>query len=162
MNRKAPLRIRYPKTHKQHQSKEAVPTSSQNYNEYLERLVKLIPAEVLGVYLTIRNAASEDGEVNILETHPWVPVLGLFLVILVRIMGTRIPIIQTVSGQEVKRWNVEWGVVIISSISFFIWVYAMGDAFPLIREIDDNVVISSMVALWTFVIPYFYKPASIN
>ena len=50
---------------------------------YLERLVALIPAEVISLYLALVNFTSGS------ENH-WIPFVGLVLVIFVRIMGTRV------------------------------------------------------------------------
>lgn len=126
-------------------------------NDYLQRLIKLIPAEVLGIYLTIRNATANDsGQINIPNDYLWLPIFGLILVLFVRIIGTNIIIKEEIEGKIKTKWDIEWPLVLISSISFIIWVYAMGDG-PTIEGKPDKVMITAAVCIWTFVVPYFYK-----
>lgn len=126
-------------------------------NDYLQRLIKLIPAEVLGIYLAIRNATANDsGEINIADNYIWLPIVGLGLVLFARIVGTNIITKKTVKGKTVTKWDIEWPLVAISGISFIIWVYAMGDG-PIFNSYPDNVMIAAAVSIWTFAVPYFYK-----
>jgi hypothetical protein len=67
-------------------------------------------------------------------------------VILVRTLGTRR------DGQKIQ-----WLVVLISSISFALWVYATGGNFLNIALPSTPGIISTAVGVWTFLIPYFYK-----
>jgi hypothetical protein len=63
-------------------------------------------------------------------------------------MGTKPP------GPTLK--GVQWWAVAISSISFVIWVYAMGGHF-LDWVITDPGIPSAAVLIWTVVIPILYK-----
>ncbi len=154
------FRIRYPQEN--NGGKAAFNTqanSRKSKNDYLERLVKLIPAEVIGIYLTIRNAAADDnGDINIVEDYPWLPITGLILVIIVRIYGSRVPVKVEKKGEIIEKTDIEWGMVLISSISFFIWLYAIGDQFPKMEWLNDKVLITALVSIWTFSVPYFYRP----
>lgn len=126
-------------------------------DDYLQRLIKLIPAEVLGIYLAIRNATANDsGKINIAENYSWLPVVGLLLVLFTRIVGTNIITKKKVKGKSVTKWDIEWPLVVISGVSFIIWVYAMGDG-PLFNNYPDPVMIAAAVSIWTFAVPYFYK-----
>jgi len=52
-------------------------------------------------------------------------------------------------------------LVIISAISFIIWVYATGGSFISgDTEIFSGFVIGVVVAVWTFLVPYIYREKS--
>lgn len=126
---------------------------------YLERLVALIPAEVISLYLALVNFTSgsvnqTDAGINISENH-WIPFIGLALVIFVRIMGTRV-LIPKENGKQ--TWDIEWPLVIISALSFIIWVYATGGSF-ISGDIKlfGSIGIGAAVLIWTFIVPYIYK-----
>lgn len=129
----APFRI-----HKQ-PSGGVVPTSGakQSGDVYMERLVKLVPSEVIGIFLAGKGYADK-----------WVgnwAAICMVLVLISRIWGTR-----------EKGKPIQWMGVVVSFISFAIWIYAIG-AHILNSVLPDNSVAYIAVLVWTFVIPYFYK-----
>lgn len=106
---------------------------------YLARLVKLIPSEVVALYLTFKEVAAT-----------WLGVwalICLFLVVLVRAATTR------GSGQPIQ-----FGAVAIASVSFVLWIYATGGTI-LGLQLPTTVpgLISVSVGVWTFIIPFIYK-----
>lgn len=105
-------------------------------DEYLERLIKLIPAEVVALYLTFKEVASS-------WLHIWAWIC-LGLVVLVRSAGT---------FTDAKR--VQWRAVIVASVSFVLWVYATGG--HLVELSLPTGAISVAVGVWTFLVPMFYK-----
>ena len=109
-------------------------------DEYLTRLVKLIPAEVVALYLSFKEV--DSGWLGIFS------LVCLGLVILVRTLGT--------STTKPVRKPRQMKAVAISSVSFVLWVYAM-DGYFLVQFAIPVGVISVAVAVWTFVVPYFYK-----
>jgi hypothetical protein len=157
---KSPLRIKYPKNpltaeHQQLKGLSEEPTS--DYNDYLQRLIKLIPSEAIGIYLTVKNMVPEGQ--SVCGDHNWLPIVGLIPLLIIRILGTRV---QAVSDDGTKpKISVEWGLVLISIVSYFIWIYSIGDCvlgyWPK-SEIDPPFIIAIVVMLWTFLIPYIYKP----
>lgn len=126
---------------------------------YVERLARLIPAEVLGIYLTFRGLAGPGSPQNNggvtdspdLFALSW-PVICFALVILSRIWGSRPP------GTSVSKAlsTAQWPVVFISTVSFVLWVYATGDSFFNLT-IEDQRWISAGVGVWTLIIPWFYR-----
>jgi hypothetical protein len=105
-------------------------------DDYLTRLVKLIPAEVVALYLTFKEVAADWLAI-------WATVC-LVLVVIVRALGT--------SGANKP---VQWGAVVVAAVSFVLWIYATGG-----HIIDVTLpagVISAAIGLWTFVVPWFYK-----
>ncbi len=114
---------------------------------YMGRLIRLIPAEVLGLYQTLYGIFAEPPPSSLLK---WLPVLGILLVILVRAWGTR-----DASG----NWNtVQWLAVIVSVVSFVIWVLVSGNSIAGF-VLPDLRIGSALMVVWVFVVPYFYKGA---
>jgi glucan phosphoethanolaminetransferase (alkaline phosphatase superfamily) len=128
----SPLRIR----------KEIAATGTapaEKGDQYLGRLVKLIPSEVLAVYLTFKEAAAS-----------WLGIFAIIclgLVLLVRLVYTK-------DAEKLPQF----GAVIVAAVSFIIWVYATGGYFLHLKLPEAYPgIISVVVALWTFMVPYFYR-----
>ena len=104
---------------------------------YMERLVKLVPSEVIGIFLAGKGYA-----------EAWLgvwSVICLVLVLISRIWGTREP------GKPIQ-----WIGALVSFFSFAIWIYAIG-ANILNFQLPDKGIAYIAVLVWTFVVPYFYK-----
>ena len=120
---------------------------ADDLSAYMGRLIRLIPAEVLGVYQTLYGIFAQPPATRILE---WLPVIGLALVILVRSWGTR---------DAGDGWSsVQWLAVGVSALSFLIWVLVSGHSI-LGFVLPDLRIGSGLMVLWVFAIPYFYKGA---
>ena len=115
------------------------PSPSKQGDEYLKRLVLLIPSEVLALYLTFKEAAAS-----------WLGVwslICLLLVLLVRTVGTK------QQGKPVQAM-----AVVVACVSFVLWIYATGGqllGFALPASAPGAVSVA--IGVWTFVVPYFYK-----
>jgi hypothetical protein len=133
---RAPFRIRKPLV------EEVRPTAARrrspdSVEHWLERVVKLVPSEVVAVYLAGRGYAA---------TWPGIwSTICLALVLIVRIWGTR-------EG----RAGVQWTAVAVSAVSFVIWVYAIGGRFLRFTLPDDGIAYAA-VLVWTVILPIFYK-----
>ena len=108
-------------------------------DEYFQRLVKLVPIEVLALYLTFQEIAASWLGV-------WA-VVCLVLVLFVRTVGTH------QAGKPIQIVS-----VLVAAVSFVLWVYATGGHFLQIK-LPANIpgVTSVSVGVWTFLVPYFYK-----
>lgn len=131
----APLRIRSPEIAGAFTSQVA----REGGDLYLSRLVKLVPSEVVALYLTFKDTAVS-----------WLGVwatICLGLVVLTRTLG---------SHEAGKR--VQVGAVLVSMVSFTLWVYAT-DGYFLSVELPESPpgLISVAIGVWTFLIPLFYK-----
>lgn len=113
------------------------------FRSYMDRLIKLIPGEALGAYLTIRGIFSGPGEPS--PVLPYLPVLGLALVLISRIWGTRPP-----GGTAPQPIGVA-----LAAIAFVLWVLGMGHSF--IGAPIDGRIASTLIVVFSFVVPYFYK-----
>ena len=106
--------------------------------QYMDRLIRLIPSEVVAVYLAGKGYAEHW------PSGIW-PVICLILVFVIRIWGTRDP-----------SAGVQWVAVGVSAVSFVIWVYAIGGQFFSLR-LPDAGIASAAVLVWTVVVPLIYK-----
>jgi hypothetical protein len=103
---------------------------------WLARLVKLVPAEIVAVYLAGRPLAQER------YAGGW-PLVCLVLVVIVRAWGTS------------DRRGPQWISVGISAVSFVLWVYAMGGRF---LTLDVDVTLASLgVLVWTTLLPLLWR-----
>lgn len=99
----------------------AAPTAS--VDDYVQKVVKLIPSEVVGAYL-VGAAMVADGPAKEAEKAWWAAIC-LVAVIVLRIYLTRSGADPAVPGRRFQ-----WDAVVVSAISFAIWVHAMGDQLP--------------------------------
>lgn len=117
------------------------PPPGDTLKDYLERLIKLIPGEVVGIYLIgVGSIPADNGPV--LAT--WAAIC-LALVVFVRVYGTWEP---RVGPQKLA--------VAVAAVSFVIWVYTMGGPFA-VYGLQVQYVGSLLTLVWTFLVPYFYK-----
>jgi hypothetical protein len=120
--------------------------TGEGFKSYLDRLMKLIPAEVVGLYLIGSGfIPPEKREATVLWT-----VVCLIAVVVVKSYGTADP---------TKHEPPDWIHVGISCVSFIIWVYTIGGPFAAYR-LAVPWVGSLLVLAWTFFIPRLYHGAS--
>lgn len=143
----APFRVYTPTTEApflniRDRQREALPAEQLQQesegDQFLTRLVKLIPAEIIAIYLAGYEMSKEFiGEWSF---------ICLVLVLISRIWGTR------------EAGKVQWLGVVVSAISFVVWIYAMGNYLFdwVILEKYSNFP-SLAVLVWTFLVPFFYK-----
>ena len=140
----APLRITRPPVVKAAMRKggtaQEKPTPIQSY---MERLVKLIPAEVVGLYLVGQGIIPPAEKVALVV---W-SIICLGLVVLVRAKAT---------GDRANSISPQWSAVAVSTISFVIWVYNMQGPFQAFH-VAIPYLGSLAVLVWTFVVPFFYQ-----
>jgi hypothetical protein len=103
---------------------------------WLGRVVKLVPAEVVAVYLAGRPLAQES------YAGVW-PLVCMVMVVIVRAWGT------------MDKRGPQWVSVAISAVSFVLWVYAMGGHF-LTYRLDVNLA-SLGVLVWTTLVPVLWR-----
>lgn len=127
--------------------------SQAPFQAYMDRLIKLIPAEIIGVYLTVRGfwmdgtpVATTPGSVSSTFLGFW-PVVCVVLLWVTRGWGTRAPDGSWKSVQIVP--------IALATVSFLIWIYAIGDAVFGVKP--DPRLISTAVVVWVFLVPVFYK-----
>jgi hypothetical protein len=117
--------------------------ADDGFREYLERLLKMIPAEIVGLYTIGAGLIPSDA---VIGSVIWTGVC-LVLLIIVRVYGTGDP----KEGKPPQPVPVG-----IAAIAFLIWMYSIGGPFAKLG-IDVPWIGSLGVLVWSFVIPIFYK-----
>jgi hypothetical protein len=140
----APFRIQRPDAVGA-QTVSATGPSDSSLNFYLDRLLKLIPAEVVSLYV-VGVGIIPGGDVTLLAIWAIVCLVGLFAV---RIYGTSDP---------AKNVSPDWTHIILSAISYLIWIYSLGSLSIFgAMGIANPAVGSLLILVWTFFVPIFYK-----
>ncbi len=111
--------------------------AGQPTDEYLARLVKLVPSEVLAIYAAGTELAKT-----------WLGVWAFVCLVLVAVVRA------FASSQGGKP--IQWKAVAVSLVSFIIWIYATGGQFFSWSLLIPGVA-SIAVIVWTFLVPYIYK-----
>ncbi len=116
---------------------------NKDFKFYLDRLLKMIPAEVISLYLVGSGFIPADQPAVLLI---W-SIVCLVGVVVVRAYGTTDP---------EKNLPPDWTHVAISSVAFVIWVYSLGGPFAALGWYVPYIG-SLLVLAWTFFVPYLYK-----
>jgi len=115
------------------------PESAAAYDNYYSRLIKLIPAELIALYLALDGIVSAMPQKQILL---WV-VFGIALV------GGWFYLARVANVTRVAQR-------IITLMAFVIWVFVLGGPFAMLPWYDVNYG-KLLVTLYTFFVPLFYK-----
>ena len=121
----------------------AAPSRDQGFRSYLDRLLKMIPAEVVSLYVVGSGVIPEEQPLALVA---WT-VICLIAVVGIRAYGTADP--------EVKL-PTDWTHVGISAGAYMIWVYSLGGPFKA-YDLHVSYLGSLLVLAWTFVIPMIYQ-----
>jgi hypothetical protein len=113
------------------------------YESYLDRLMRMVPSEVVALYLV---GAGFIPKTDRIVLAIW-SVVCLGGVVAIRALGSR----------DVKAGKgPQWGSVAISSTAFVVWLYSLGGPFAAFGVYVPYIG-SLLVLAWTFFIPLFYK-----
>ena len=116
---------------------------ANSINDYKDRLVKLIPSEIITAYVTIKGLISGAGVTGNKNLLLWI-VFGI-LVILNPLY------LYYVTG--VKKL----GQIFFSSIAFILWVMVIGGTFTQILGFPSEFLGSILLVIYTLFIPFVYK-----
>jgi hypothetical protein len=144
--RTPPPKTRGPRLEENQPSPPPPPDPNAGFKEYLSRLLKMIPAEIVGLYMIGSGFIPSDQPLVLII---WSAVC-LVLLIILRIWGTADPAAGKPS-QPVP--------VFISAIAFVIWLYWLGGPFSAYPDHNLHVefVGSLLVLVWSFIVPIFLK-----
>jgi hypothetical protein len=115
------------------------PVKSAAYDNYYSRLVKLIPSEIIALYLAL------DG---IVSTMPQKKVL-LWVVFGISVEGAWIYLSRLANVSNLPQR-------ILTVLGFAVWVYVFGGPFALLPWYDANYG-KLLLVLYTFFVPLFFK-----
>lgn len=114
-----------------------------DFQGYLDRLMKMIPGEAVGLYLVGSGFIPATQSLVLLI---W-SIICLAGVIAIKAYGT---------ADRANQIPPDWIHVAISSVAFVIWVYSIGGPFAA-YGIATPYIGSLLVLAWTFFVPIFYK-----
>jgi hypothetical protein len=121
-----------------------MPRKVEKTDSYMNSLLKLIPSELVAVYLAIQTILIEE---NVEELIFWL--VALFFVVITPIWlftYTDVPK-DGVTLQEIRQ-------LIASTIAMGIWIFSLGGPFSFVEWYEENVQWAVLVVLllWTFII----------
>jgi hypothetical protein len=116
--------------------------TSQDFKGYLDRLMKMIPSEVVALYL-VGSGFIPSHQSLVLAL--WA-IVCLFGVIALKAYGT---------ADQTNKIQPDWIHVAISSFAFVLWVYTIGGPFAA-YGLAVPYIGSLLVLAWTFFVPIFY------
>jgi hypothetical protein len=137
----APYRITRPSLH----AADVGTAGGGDFKGYLDRLMKMVPGEVVGLYLVGSGFIPRD-QALVLAIWAFVCLIG---VIAVKAYGTADPAAHVAP---------DWVHVAISAVAFVIWVYSIGGPFAA-YNLAVPYIGSLLVLAWTFFVPLFYHGA---
>lgn len=107
-------------------------------DDYKDKLLKLIPAEVVALYLTLDGVISSAAKGSTLETALWVA-FGVGLA------GTPLYLTRVAGVSNALQ-------LAISTVSFVVWIFALGGPFAL-ADWYTSWIAASVLAVFTFSVP---------
>lgn len=125
--------------------------ANNSTDHYMERLVKLVPAESIAAYPLLSSLAEAQGQ--------WAIILVAWTLLGVSIVLRWHATTAGVKGPQQKA-------VAIAAVSFVIWVYVMGGTFGLTAMLGDlgeqfqsakEFLAILALVIWTILIPVFYQ-----
>ena len=131
----APFRITRPE-----RVRTAAAARQEEFKFYLDRMFKMIPAEVISLYLA-GTVVIPEGQLVVSVVWAVVCLAGL---VVLRAYGTADP-------ENSKP--TDWVHVGISAVAFVIWVITLGGPFAAVSPYIGSLA----VLVWTFFVPLFYK-----
>lgn len=121
------------------------PAPTASVDDYVQKVIKLIPSEMVGAYLVgATMAPTVVGE-------QWWAAVCLVAVIVLRVYLTRRGPDASTPGR-----NVQWDSVAVAAVSFVIWVHAMGDHLPGLGWVPAHVASQALI-LWSIFAPIIVK-----
>ena len=113
-------------------------------SNYQDRLLKLIPAEFIGLYVAVSQLVANEPSLR-------QPVLICIVVGFVVLIPVYLYFVQGIRRA---------GQLLVTSASFLVWAYSLGDAFQPGPWIQSNLFVpvigSIAIVLWTGLMPLFF------
>ena len=120
-----------------------MPREVNSTQSYADKLVKLVPTEIVGAYMVL------SGMIGFSQATPTAPGgLGNILIVVVSVILLAFTPIYLVRVSGVK--NVVQ--IIVTTISFIIWVYTLGGPF-IVFGIHSPLISSILLVLWQMIVP---------
>ena len=133
----------------------ATPAQTNRTDSYLTVLLKLVPAEVVSIYMAIRDSATQHHSL----TFWFFACLAVCFVLRAQASlpkrDAQHPGGNKGAGNPVSRWirDVQWTSVIVSCIAFLLWAFAIGPDRPVPALPLDQWLASALAALLSALAP---------
>jgi len=112
-------------------------------NVYKDRLLKLIPSEIVAAYLVIEGLIPKDDPQAALVSLISSVILLVFIPFYLK---------RTMAVQKPVQ-------ILFTMVSFVVWVYSLGGPFAH-YDLYTGYIGSVILVLWTLLIPFFYRPSA--
>ncbi len=119
------------------------PSQAQTVNDYKDRLVKLIPTEIITAYVTLKGLITGPGVEGNKSLLLWI-VFGILVVL---------NPLYLYYITNVKKA----GQIIFSSFAFVLWVMVIGGTFNTVFGFPAEYIGSIMLVIYTLFIPFVYR-----
>lgn len=133
-------------------------TGSKQAKGYVDRLVKLIPGEIVALYLAGKVQIASQYPAN---TNPSSAsdssAMTAWVIWTVVCLGVLVIVRRWATSDKPADVPPEWPAIGLTAVAFLIWVYSLGDVFALLG-IFNSLVASLLVLVWTTVTPILYAP----
>jgi hypothetical protein len=137
----------------------AAPTG--NYDSYIEVLLKLVPIEVLGAYLTIQGIVGSKTNPASMGLPPD-KTTGIALFVSAGLLFIATPFVMMKLRGITDKWH-----IILGTLGFPVWLFATATTlftyFPgdwwMSHEREQTA--SIVLVLFAFLVPFLYKPATL-
>lgn len=114
-----------------------------NTNDFKDRLVKLIPSEIVTAYITIQGLIAGGPPNGQSETLLYI-VIGVLLILT--------PVYLIYVSKVAKT-----GQVVFTTVAFIIWVIVIGSPIKEILNFPASFIGSIMLVLYTLIVPFIYR-----
>lgn len=125
---------------------------------YYDKLVKLIPSEIIGAYLVLSNILGYAGGSIQAKAFPGTVTEAEMRPVLIQIVFFTLLILTPVYLKKISRVNNVIQLA-VTTISFVIWVYTLGGPF-IVWGIYYSIIGSVVLVLWSVIVPVFVSPAA--
>ena len=120
---------------------------------YYDKLIKLIPTEIIGAYMVLSNILGYTSGNN---QSLSVPDENKMKSILLQIVFFVLVILTPVYLRKISKVKNAMQLV-VTTFSFIIWVYTLGGPF-VVWHIYYSLIGSVILVLWSLIIPLFVTP----
>ncbi|MHA7229500.1 hypothetical protein ACVT98_09790 [Vibrio campbellii] len=107
------------------------------------KLTRLVPSESISLYVLAQGLINDD---EVVLSVLW-SIFCLFIAAFARYKGTKN-----------EDGSVQWGAIVIASISFILWLYNLGGPFLLVEGFHSPKVAIMLIAAWTTLTTLYYEP----
>jgi hypothetical protein len=128
------------------------PVPPQQPDNYAAQIVKLIPVEVVGVYLGISNLIDVQK-----ISDPYLTSIQTIVFLLLLII-TPFYLIRAAGVTDKTQ-------IVVSTVSFFVWAISLGGPFQALllklhvpAEIPVKFLGGILIMIYTLIVPMFYRP----